>query len=49
MNELHNIDDELAERPLITLVVLAYNQESYIREAVKAAFEQNYSPLEIIL
>lgn len=37
------------ERPLITFVVMAYNQEGYIREAVEGAFSQAYSPLEIIL
>ena len=38
-----------SECPLITFALLAYNQESYIREAVEGAFAQNYSPLEIIL
>lgn len=37
------------ERPLVTFALLAYNQELYIREAVKAAFAQDYSPLEIII
>ena len=37
------------ERPLITFVLLAYNQERYIREAVEGALAQTYSPLEIIL
>nr|WP_314444342.1 glycosyltransferase [uncultured Sphingomonas sp.] len=38
-----------AERPLATLLVLAFNQEDYIEEAVLAAFAQSYSPLEILL
>jgi glycosyltransferase involved in cell wall biosynthesis len=37
------------ERPLVTFVLFAYNQEKYIREAIEGAFSQNYSPLEIIL
>ena len=37
------------ENPLVTIVVLAYQQEQYIREAVEGAFAQNYHPLEIIL
>ncbi len=37
------------ERPFITFALLAYNQESYIREAVGAALSQDYFPLEIIL
>lgn len=36
-------------RPLITFVLLAYNQERFIREAIEGAFSQTYSPLEIIL
>jgi glycosyltransferase involved in cell wall biosynthesis len=37
------------ERPLVTFALFAYNQENYIHEAVKGAFAQTYSPLEIIL
>ena len=33
----------------MTFALLAYNQEEYIREAVKGAFSQTYEPLEIIL
>lgn len=35
--------------PLVTMVVFAYNQEHYLREAIQAAFLQTYSPLEILL
>lgn len=38
-----------AELPLITLAVIAYRQEAYIREAVAGALSQTYAPLEIIL
>lgn len=37
------------ERPLVSFILLAYNQEQYIREAVEGALSQTYSPLEIIL
>lgn len=37
------------DRPLVSFVLLAYNQEEVIREAVEGAFSQTYSPLEIIL
>lgn len=37
------------ERPLITFVLIAYNQEKFIEEAVQGAFSQTYTPLEIIL
>jgi glycosyltransferase involved in cell wall biosynthesis len=37
------------ERPLVTFVLYAYNQEACISKAVASAFSQTYSPLEIIL
>ncbi len=37
------------ERPLVTFALLAYNQEKYIKAAVLGAFEQDYSPMEIII
>jgi glycosyltransferase involved in cell wall biosynthesis len=36
------------ERPLISFILFAYNQEKYVEEAIKGAFSQTYSPLEII-
>jgi len=33
------------ERPLLTFLILSYNQERFIAEAVAAAFSQGYSPL----
>ena len=35
--------------PLISFVLIAFKQECYIREAVRGALAQTYSPLEIIL
>jgi len=37
------------EKSLITLALVAYNQERFISEALEGAFAQTYSPLEIIL
>lgn len=37
------------DKPLVTLVLFAYNQANYIREAVGSALAQSYLPLEIIL
>jgi glycosyltransferase involved in cell wall biosynthesis len=37
------------DKPLITFMVIAYNQERYIREAIEGALSQTYSPLEILL
>lgn len=39
----------VSDRPLVTLVMVSYNQEKYIREAVDAAFAQTYSPLVIAI
>ena len=33
----------------LSFVVMAYNQESFIREAVAAAFAQDHDDLEIVL
>ena len=37
------------DKPLISYVVTAYNIEKYIEESVQCAFQQTYSPLEIVL
>ncbi len=37
------------KRPLLTFAIVAYKQEDFLREAVRSAFAQTYSPLEIIL
>ena len=43
------VPDEQTDRPLVSFVLISYNQEEYIREAVEGAFAQTYEPLEIIL
>ena len=40
---------ELRPRPLVSFILLAYNQERYIHQAIDGALSQAYSPLEIIL
>lgn len=35
--------------PLVSFVMIAWRQEEFIRAAVEGAFQQTYSPLEIIL
>ena len=37
------------ERPQVSFVLISYNQEDTIQEAVKAAFLQDYSPLEVVI
>lgn len=34
---------------LVTVVLMAYNQEKFIRESIQGALKQTYSPLEIII
>lgn len=38
-----------ARRPLVSLCLIAYDQERFVTEAVEAALAQTYAPLEIIL
>jgi glycosyltransferase involved in cell wall biosynthesis len=42
-------NEPTGENPLVTFVLVAYNQEKFIRSAVEGAFSQTYQPLEIIL
>lgn len=39
----------MGDEPLVSLVLIAYNQERFIREAVQSAFKQDYRNLEIVL
>jgi glycosyltransferase involved in cell wall biosynthesis len=38
-----------SERPLVTMMLIAYNQETSIGEAIAGALAQTYSPLEIFV
>lgn len=38
-----------AQHPLVSLCITCYNQAKYIREALQSAFDQTYSPLEIVI
>ena len=37
------------DRPLVTFALFSFNQEQYVREALEAAFAQDYHPLEILV
>jgi len=37
------------KNPLVTFVLITYNHEQYIKEAIEGALTQTYSPLEIII
>lgn len=39
----------MSEPVLLSFVLFAYNQESFIAQAIQGAFEQTYQPLEIII
>lgn len=36
-------------KPLISFILITYNQEDFVRDALDGAFNQTYSPLEIII
>jgi glycosyltransferase involved in cell wall biosynthesis len=38
----------MSKNPLVSLIILTYNQENYIEEAIEGALSQTYSPLEIV-
>lgn len=38
-----------SNKPLVSFCILTYNQELYIEKALHSAFEQTYTPLEIII
>lgn len=39
----------MAENPLVSLCITCYNQAEYIKESLQSAFDQTYSPLEIVI
>ncbi len=36
-------------KPLVSFLIVTYNQEYFIQDAIEGAFSQNYSPMEIII
>ena len=36
-------------KPLISLILLCYNHEKFVAEAVASVLSQRYSPLEIVI
>jgi glycosyltransferase involved in cell wall biosynthesis len=38
-----------SDAPLVTVILMAYNQEKFIKDAIFGAFTQTYTPLEIII
>ena len=37
------------DKPLVTISMLTYNQERYVRDAVRGVLAQTYEPLEIVI
>ncbi len=37
------------KKPLVSVIIPAYNSERYLGEALKSVFEQDYRPLEVIV
>jgi glycosyltransferase involved in cell wall biosynthesis len=40
---------KIADNPRVTLILLCYKQEKYVREAVKSVLEQDYENIEFII
>ena len=36
-------------RPLISILLLCYNQQDFVGEAIEGVLSQTYSPLEILI
>lgn len=43
------ISSDIIAKPLASVVLMAYNQERFVREAIQSALNQTYTPLEIII
>jgi len=41
--------NETNSNPLVTVVLMTYNQEQFVRDAIHGALNQTYAPLEIII
>jgi len=37
------------DNPLVSVIVLCYNQEKFVAEAIESVFKQDYEPIEIII
>ena len=37
------------DKPLISFILITYNQENFVKDALDGAFSQTYSPMEIII
>ena len=45
---LHDMNAQ-SDKPLVTISMITYNQEKFVRDAVKGLLSQDYSPLEIVI
>lgn len=41
--------NKMEQKPLISILLLAYKQERFVRDAIEGVLSQTYSPLEIII
>jgi glycosyltransferase involved in cell wall biosynthesis len=46
---MSNGDGGAARRPLVTVGLVTYRQERFVREAVRSVLAQTYSPLQIVI
>lgn len=43
------LSGDRGDRPLVTISMMTYNQERYVREAVRGLLSQDYEPLEVVI
>lgn len=48
-DQSQSLSDSSRAQPLVTFIIVAFNQENYIGEAVEGALAQTYAPLEILI
>lgn len=49
MNSDFNQMEEMVSRPLVSVAVMTYNQERYVRKAVASILDQTYNNIEVII
>jgi len=49
MTQTENYINKAEVQPLVTVIIMSYNQDSYIEQAITSVIEQTYKNIEIII
>jgi glycosyltransferase involved in cell wall biosynthesis len=49
LSMITNYDGELIDRPLVSVVVICFNQAKYIEATIRSIVSQTYAPIEVIV